>query len=414
MAARLSERGQVPPFRAMDILKDVERLHSSGRETFLLCLGQPATPAPTPVLEAAELALRHDSLGYTASNGTIQLREHIAQHYLDEYSARVDPADIVITTGSSAAFTAIFLAAFEAGDTVAMTRPGYPAYRNTLRSLGCRVHELDCGPQTRWQPSVQQLDELASTQGAPAGLIIASPANPTGTVLGAQELAAICEWCDERGTLLISDEIYHGIVYGPRCPSATRFAHHGRSQQSNVTVGSFSKYHSMTGWRLGWAVLPRELVRPVELLLGNLNLSAPTLSQLAAPAAFSAAADIELTEHVRRYAVNRQIVVDRLAELGISGEQLAPADGAFYCWADVSGFTADSALWCAELLDATGVAVTPGIDFAENVLVGADGSPVEGEYRDPALDGSRYVRISFAGSTEEVSEGMRRLVAFAR
>lgn len=402
MAVRLASRGQVPPFRAMDVLKDVAALQAQGRETFLLCLGQPSTPAPQPVIEAASRALRSDALGYTASNGLPQLRERIAEHYRERYGASVDPASIVITTGSSAAFTALFLAAFEAGDAVAMTRPGYPAYRNTLRSLGCELLDLDCGPETRWQPTVQMLDTVTEARDGnpPAGLVIASPANPTGTILGAQQLKEICEWCDAHGTLLVSDEIYHGIEFDVSCASAVQFS------AANVTVGSFSKYYSMTGWRLGWAVLPRELVRPVELLLGNLNLSAPTLSQIAAVQAFGPAARVELDKHVERYASNRMVVMEALARMGVT--HLAPADGAFYCYADVSDFTPDSAAWAGELLQATGVAVTPGIDFAENACP----NPPLGVTNSHELDGSRFVRISCAGSIETVCEGMARLEAF--
>ena len=408
MAVRIAQRGKVPPFRAMDILKPVAELEAQGRETFLLCLGQPATPAPKPVIAAAKRALESDALGYTASNGTPKLRQRIAQHYREEYGAQVDSANIVIATGSSAAFTAIFLAAFEAGDAVAMTRPGYPAYRNTLRSLGCELLDLDCGPETRWQPSVQLLERVTAARGgeAPAGLIIASPANPTGTILGAAELRDICAWCDEHGTMLISDEIYHGISFGQRCASATQFS------LDNVTVGSFSKYYSMTGWRLGWAVLPEQLVRPVELLLGNLNLSAPTLSQLAAQAAFDLESRVELDEHVRRYCENRKIVLEQLAAAGV--RRVAPADGAFYVYADVSDFTSDSAQWAADLLQATGVAVTPGVDFAEDATFAPGSQSGAGVTNSPSLDGSRYVRISFAADTATVREGMRRLVAWLK
>jgi aspartate/methionine/tyrosine aminotransferase len=382
----------------MEILKQGNELAQSGREIYSLCLGQPSTPAPTPVLEAAHQALEDEQLGYTDSNGIRALRERIAKHYQDEYDTSVNPDNIVITTGSSAAFTAIFLAAFEAGERVAMTRPGYAAYRNTLKALGYEVVDIDTGPDTRWQPSVEQLEELKKQGKSPAGLLLASPSNPTGTILEPEMLKAIAKWCDENECLLISDEIYHGISFGPECTSVVQFS------DQNIAVGSFSKYYSMTGWRLGWAVVPTELVRPVELLLGNLNLSAPTLSQFAAIAAFDTESVAELDEHVQRYAENRRIVLEGLRL--ISTPLLAPADGAFYCYADVSHLCEDSAQWAAELLEATGVAVTPGIDFAPNSKPG-DGL-------DLVLDGKKFVRISFAGSTEEVTTGMDLLVDFVR
>ncbi|MDO5728062.1 MAG: aminotransferase class I/II-fold pyridoxal phosphate-dependent enzyme [Actinomycetaceae bacterium] len=394
---RLSQRGAVEPFRAMEILKQGNQVALEGREVYSLCLGQPSTAAPTPVRQAAHRALDTEQIGYTDANGIPPLRERIARHYADEYGADVDPDTIVITTGSSAAFTAIFLAAFEAGDTVAMTRPGYPAYRNTLGALGCSVESIDCGPDTRWQPSAEQLDERYA-HNPPAGLIIASPANPTGTILSGEELDAITRWCDDHGTLLISDEIYHGISFTDPCASVTQFS------RAHIAIGSFSKYYSMTGWRLGWAVLPHELVRPVELLLGNLNLSAPTLSQLAAIEAFAEDSTEELDGHVARYRTNRQIVIDALE--AIEARVIAPADGAFYCYADVSHLTDDTAAWAHELLLATGVAVTPGIDFAPDSS-GSDDC-------DPNLDGSRYIRVSFAGSEADVRTGCELLVAYVR
>lgn len=381
----------------MEVLKQGNRVAQQGREVYSLCLGQPSTPAPTPVRQAAHRALDTEQIGYTDANGIPVLRERIARHYAAEYGAQVDPDTIVITTGSSAAFTAIFLAAFEAGDTVAMTRPGYPAYRNTLGALGCAVRSIDCGPKTRWQPSAQQLDELVGKD-APAGLIIASPANPTGTILSADELEAITRWCDEHGTLLISDEIYHGISFSEPCASVTQFSRH------HIAIGSFSKYYSMTGWRLGWAVLPEELVRPVELLLGNLNLSAPTLSQLAAISAFDAESVAELDEHVARYRINREIVINTLEAIG--AQVIAPADGAFYCYADISHLTDDTTAWAEKLLLDTGVAVTPGIDFA------SDATEVDG--LDSELDGSRFIRVSFAGSEDDVRTGCELLVTYVR
>lgn len=397
MVNRVSRRGKVEPFWAMEILKLSNELTSQGRDVFPLCLGQPSTPAPTLVIEAAQQALTNEQLGYTDALGLVELRQRIAGHYQDNYCAAVSPDQIAITTGSSAAFTAIFLAAFEAGDAVAMTRPGYPAYRNTLSSLGCRVVEIDCGSESGWRPSVESLNALVKNQSL-TGLIIASPSNPTGTVLQESELADIYHWCSDNNVLLISDEIYHGIGFGTDFASVTQFG------DEHIAVGSFSKYFSMTGWRLGWVVLPKPLVRPVELLLGNLNLSAPTLSQFAAMAAFDRQSTSELDAHVERYRRNRDIVTAGIAEIGCPTPP--PADGAFYCFPDVSHLCDDSASWCADLLRETGVALTPGVDFATNSRPG-DGL-------DPALDGKRFVRISYSGATEVVKEGMSRLINFVK
>ena len=398
MQTPLSRRGAVEPFRAMEILKDGNRLAQAGRKIYSLCLGQPSTPAPQAVRELAHRELDENQIGYTDANGIPQLRQRISEHYRDACGATVDPARIVITTGSSAAFTAIFLAAFEAGDTVAMTRPGYPAYRNTLAALGCTVDQIDCGPDTRWQPSAAQLRERYRDRPAPAGLIIATPANPTGTILPAEQLQEIAQWCEENSTLLICDEIYHGISFGQDCLSILQYS------DCHIAIGSFSKYYSMTGWRLGWAVLPEALVRPVELLLGNLNLSAPTLSQLAAVAAFDQAATAELDGHVERYRRNREVVLAAVTQMG--AKVVAPADGAFYCYADISHLCEDSITWCSQLLEATGVALTPGVDFAPD--------SVPGDGLDPSLDGSKFVRISFAGSYEDVQAGCKAMVEFAR
>ncbi|HRW18771.1 MAG TPA: aminotransferase class I/II-fold pyridoxal phosphate-dependent enzyme, partial [Dermatophilaceae bacterium] len=389
MSPRLSTRGAVEPFHVMEVIKAAAARQVTHGDVISLCAGQPSTPAPRAVREAAVAALGDQVLGYTEAVGTRALREAIAGHYHAAYRIDVDPDDVVVTTGSSGGFTALFLAAFDAGDTVAMSRPGYPAYRNTLQAMGCRVVELDCGPETRFQPSVAMLEEYAARAGAaPAGLIVASPSNPTGTIIDPAELAAIARWCDEHGTLLVSDEIYHGISYGRPCASAWE------TSRQAVLVGSLSKYWSMTGWRVGWLVLPRHLVRPVELLVGNLTICPPAVSQVAAVAAFGAAAQVELDGHVARYAANRDLLLSRLPGLGVGS--LAPPDGAFYLWFDVRGLLRageDSQGWCRRVLGATGVALTPGVDFAPAVAGG-----------DARLDGRDYVRLSFAGSTAEMGE----------
>lgn len=396
MNPRLSQRGGVEPFHVMELLKAAHERQLSHGDVITMCAGQPSTPAPAVAREAAVAALEDGAvLGYTPAMGIPVLQQAIARHYADWYGLDIDPRSVAITTGSSAGFTALFLAAFDAGDIVLMTRPGYPAYRNTLQALGCRAVELECGPEVRFQPTVAMLEEWAEANGGPpAGLVIASPANPTGTVIAADELAAIAGWCEERGVLLVSDEIYHGVTFGQRATSAWS------TSRSGVLVGSMSKYFSMTGWRVGWLILPEHMVRPIELLLGNLNICAPAISQVAAVAALSAEARPELESHVRRYAANRDVVLSRLPELGIS--RWAPADGAFYAYADVSHLTDDSTRWCDEVLAGTGVAITPGADFAP------------GSGRDPELNGVRWVRISLAGATAELHEAMDRLVALSR
>ncbi|MFZ1285500.1 MAG: aminotransferase class I/II-fold pyridoxal phosphate-dependent enzyme [Candidatus Phosphoribacter sp.] len=390
-----SHRGAVEPFHVMEVIKAASARSVSHGDVISLCAGQPSTPAPAPVRAAAVAALEGEVLGYTEATGIPELREAIAAHYARDYALAVDPEQIVVTTGSSAGFTALFLAAFDVGDTVAMSRPGYPAYRNTLAALGCSVVELDCGPASRYQPTVPMLDALAERSGPPAGLIVASPANPTGTILDASELAAIARWCDEHGTLLVSDEIYHGISFGPRCASAWE------TSRNAVVVGSLSKYFSMTGWRVGWLLLPAELVRPVELLVGNLNICPPAVSQVAGVAAFTPEARVELDGHVRRYAANRDLLLRRLPEIGV--QRLAPPDGAFYLYIDVGHLTDDSTRWCQRVLAATGVALTPGVDFAP---------ATQDAHADPALDGRRFVRWCFAGTTHDMDEAMTRLAAY--
>ena len=375
-----SVRGGVEPFHVMEVLKAVAARRLSHDDVVLLCVGQPSTPAPAPVLDAAARALRTDTLGYTEAVGTLDFRRAIAAHYADRYRLAVDPGEIVVTTGSSGGFLLTLLAAFDPGDLVAITRPGYPAYRNDIVATGCRLVELACGPRTRYQPTVAMLEELPEK---PAGLVIASPANPTGTIIEAAELDAVARWCAANEVLLISDEIYHEISFGRPTHSAWE------SGRDAVVVGSLSKYQSMTGWRVGWLLLPEPLRRPVELLQGNLAICAPAIAQAAGVAAFGPDARAELDGHVRRYAANRDILLARLPELGITS--FAPPDGAFYAWCDIGHLTDDSQAWCADVLAATGVALTPGIDF------------------DPA-EGHRFMRLSFCGTAEEISNGIDRLV----
>jgi len=327
--------------------------------------------------------LRAGDLGYTVQLGIPELREGIAGHYERRYSLDVSPEDVIVTTGSSGGFLLSFLSAFEPGDRVAMARPGYPAYRNLLAVLGCEVVEFATDERTRFQPTVDLLDELGSI----SGLIVASPSNPTGTTLAPGEFAAIAGWCAGSGVQLVSDEIYHGITYGRETPSAWQ------TSREALVLGSFSKYFAMTGWRLGWMLVPQRLHRAVDVLTGNFDICAPALSQRAAVAAFEPDSYAELDAHVAHYRSNRDVLLDGLAELGLS--RVAPVDGAFYAYVDVSAHTSDSLSWCQRLLADTGVAVTPGIDF------------------DP-VGGGRFVRFSFAGAEAEVREGLKRLGGWLR
>jgi aspartate/methionine/tyrosine aminotransferase len=338
----------IPPFHVMRVLAAAAQRRARGQVVFDLSAGQPSTPAPAAVRLAAHEALDSDRLAYTGAVGLLQLREAIAGHYAKGYGLDVDLASVVATTGSSGGFLLAFLAAFSPGDTIVLTRPGYPAYRNMLLALGCRVVEVDTHNHFALRlADLQALDEV------PAGLVLAAPANPTGTMIAAEEFAEIVRWCEINGVRLISDEIYHGITYTSRAPSAWQ------TSRNAIVVNSFSKYFSMTGWRLGWLLVPDELVDLIDRLAGNFALCPPTLSQFAAVHAFD---DYdELDANVARYRANRDLILSRLPEIGI--DLTAPVDGAFYVYADISRWTDNSLAWCAQLLDGTGVALAPGIDF---------------------------------------------------
>lgn len=366
----------------MDVFKAAAVRSRTHGDVLSLAAGQPSTSAPAPVLQATRDALDAHLLGYTETLGILPLRQAIARYHSEESGVDVTADDVVVTTGSSGAFTLLFLAAFDVGDTVVMARPGYPAYRNTLAALGCRVIELDCGTESRYQPTVQMLDALPQP---PKGLIIASPANPTGTIIDADELAAIARWCEVNGTLLISDEIYHGISYSDAQNSGSSA---WETSKRSVVIGSVSKYFSMTGWRLGWMLLPQHLHRAVERLASNMTVCPPAISQVAAIAAFTEESRAELDGHVRRYAINRQILLDGLTAAGVT--DLAPADGAFYAYADIGHLTQDSRAWCEQVLATTGVALAPGVDF-------------------DTVHGHHTVRFSFAGSTAHIREALVRL-----
>jgi len=360
----------------MAMAKLAEERASDGAPVLHLEVGQPSTPAPRAVLDAAARALHGDGIGYTNAPGLTALRERIATHYADWYGVALDPARVMVVAGASAGFTLAFLACFDPGDRVGVVEPGYPCYRNTLEALGCEAVPIPVGPATRWAPT----PELVRAAGPLRGLVLASPSNPTGTVLDAPALAALVAECRSSDIRLISDEIYHGIVYGEPARSALEL------DDEVVVVNSFSKYFSMTGWRLGWLVAPADLWATIDRLQQNLFICAPTLSQRAALAAFECGD--ELDGHVTRYAATRSVLLEGLARAGLG--DLAAADGAFYVYADVSHLTDDSMTLCRTWLDELGIACTPGVDFDRS-------------------RGHRFVRFSYAGRVDDVAEACRRI-----
>jgi aspartate/methionine/tyrosine aminotransferase len=382
MALKLGTRGQIPSFIVMDVLREANRLAHDGADILHLEVGQPSTGAPEGVVAEATRLLRASPLGYTDALGLPKLRERIAGHYADTYGVMVDPARVAVTVGASGAFLLGFLAAFNAGDRVALAAPGYPAYRHILTALDIEAVELEATEEDRFQPTPALLDKV---EGRVDGLIVASPSNPTGTMMAPAEFAALAAYCTRRDIRLVSDEIYHGITYGRAATTAAEMA------PDALVINSFSKYFSMTGWRLGWMIVPSDLVRSVECLAQNMVISAPTLSQAAAIAAFDC--HDELRANVRRYAANRELLLNELPKAGFS--HFAPPDGAFYLYADVANLTNDSLEFCQRMLHETGVAAAPGMDF--------DGGR-----------GNRFVRFSFAGSTETMAAAAKRLAAWRR
>ena len=381
MSGNVARRAGIPPFYVMDVwLAAAERQRTHG-DLVNLSAGQPSAGAPAPVLAAARQVLATGNLGYTVALGIPELRRAIAGSYAQKYGLAVDVDDVVLTTGSSGGFLLAFLACFDVGDRVAIASPGYPCYRNILAALGCEVVEIECGPQSRFQPTVAMLEELDPPV---KGVIVASPANPTGTVIAPAELAAIATWCDANGVRLISDEVYHGLVY----PGAPATSCAWQTSRNAVVANSFSKYFAMTGWRLGWLLVPAELRRAVDCLTGNFTICPPVLPQYAAVAAFTPESVAEAEGHLQHYAANRETLVAGLRTLGIT--RVAPPDGAFYVYADVSDFTADSLTFCERLLADTGLAIAPGVDF-------------------DTVAGDSFVRLSFAGPTVDIDEALRRL-----
>jgi aspartate/methionine/tyrosine aminotransferase len=384
-----SRRADVPPFAVMSILNRVAQLRAQGREVISLCAGEPSQGAPADVRRrAAELMVDRTPLGYTETFGIKPLRREIAAHYRRWYSLDVDEDQIALTTGSSGAFLLGFLAAFDQGDRVALTRPGYPAYRNILASLGCRVVELACGPSERFQPSVEMLEQAHAA--APlAGLVVASPANPTGTMIAPDHLAELSAWCRDHEVRLVSDEIYHGIT--DRTVTASCAWEHDREA---IVISSFSKYWGMTGWRLGWSLVPADLVTAFDALTGNFTLCPPVPAQHAAIAAFTEESYREADAAVAAFADARTILLAAVDDLGWTG--VAPADGAFYVYAGIAGQLGpypDSESWCEALLEEHGVALTPGTDFDQR-------------------DGGTAVRVSLAAGPEAVGAALIRILRF--
>lgn len=379
-----SRRSAVAPFLAMDVLSAANALEAAGRRILHMEVGEPGAPTPRAIREAAIASLQGGRIAYTEALGWRPLRERIARHYGERHGIEVDPARVAVTTGSSGGFNLAFLAAFDAGDRVAIAAPGYPAYANILRALDLEVVELRTRAEDR-HAITPELVEAAHSEKPLAGLIVASPANPTGTMMTPDALAALIAATEELGIRFISDEIYHGLVYDG--VAATALA----TSQEAFVINSFSKYYCMTGWRIGWMVVPETMVRAVERLGQNLYISAPDLSQKAALAAFETTDELERIKD--GYAANRRLLLDRLPAIGF--DEFFPVDGAFYVYASVRRFTNDSGEFARRMLNEAGVAATPGMDF------------------DPT-GGDAYIRFSFAGSTKDIDEASRRLADWLR
>lgn len=373
---RHSDRGQVDPFIVMEVMEAAARAEAAGRRIIHMEIGQPGTPAPAGARRAVERALAQQPLGYTAALGLPRLRQGIAALYRRWYGLDLDPARVVVTPGSSGAFILAFAALFEAGERVAIGYPGYPSYRQILRAMSLRPIGIETQAGERFQPRPEDVPEAE-------GLILASPGNPSGTVLRLPELAALTAAAASRGMAVVSDEIYHGLSYTERCHTALEVT------DEVFVVNSFSKYFSMTGWRVGWMIVPETHLRGVERLAQNMFICPPHASQVAALAALDCIDEAETNLAV--YAENRRLMLEGLPRAGFS--RIAPPEGAFYIYADVSDLTADSRAFAAEILDRAGVAVTPGLDF------------------DP-VRGATTLRFSYAGATADIVEGLARLQSF--
>ena len=363
----------------MDVMAAAARIEAAGGHVIHMEVGQPAASAPKSAIIAAHAALDGGRIDYTSALGTPSLRQRIARHYREAYSCDVDAERIVVTTGSSGAFILGFLAMFEPGDRVAVTVPGYPPYRHILAALGCEPVLIETSSETRHALTGEAL--LAAHRKAPLkGVLVGSPANPTGTMMSREALTSLISAAESAGIRFISDEIYHGLDYAFAAESAARLS------SEAIIINSFSKYFCMTGWRIGWMVVPPLLVRAVERLQQNLAISVPTLSQIAAEAAFDDG--VELSKVRQGYEENRQILVEGLPRAGL--DSFLPVDGAFYLYADVSRSSTDSFAFATRMLEEAGVAATPGVDF------------------DP-VSGHNFMRFCYAGSPEDMREAVERI-----
>ena len=381
MALKVSQARDIPAFLAMQVMQRAKEMRAAGEDLVHLEVGQPSTPPPATVSRALQSSLQHTaSHGYAVGLGLPELRQRIAAHYQDWYGLQIDWQKIAVTPGSSLGFAIAFLSAFDKGDKIAIATPGYPAYYNLMLGLGLTPQLLSARAAQNWMPD---LDVLVADGAIPDGLLLASPANPTGVVMDGDEIAAICKWCDTHGVRLIMDEIYHGLTFGKKTPSALAYS------DSAIIINSFSKYFCMTGWRLGWMVVPDDLVAVSERLAQNLYISAATLNQIGAIAAFDAYE--ELDAHIPRYQENRDILYRGLPPEFLGNH--APSDGAFYLYADISALTSDSIDFAGRILNDTGIAMTPGVDF-------------------DAVDGHTHMRLSYAGSTADIKKAVARLTSW--
>ena len=376
---KIAVRSQIQPFRVMDVMSAAAERERAGGEVVHMEVGEPGHPTPRRAVDAAERAMRRGDTGYTLALGMQPLRERIARLYLEEYGVEVNDDRVVVTTGSSSACTLAFLACFDIGDRVAIGRPGYPAYGRIMQALGIEPVEISTRFADKFQPTPAQIADQSGLD----GVMLASPANPTGTMIAEQDLEAICRHCADQGIRVISDEIYHRVTYAEPGQTALKF------NADAIAINSFSKYYCMTGWRIGWMVVPEALIRPVERLAQNFFISPPTPAQHAALAVLDCAD--ELDTRIAGYAKNRELLLGALARLGL--EHTASADGAFYLYVDVSSLTNDSEAFCKAMLDGAGVAGVPGVDF-------------------DAQEGNRYMRLCYAIAEEEVCRAIERLEAW--
>jgi aspartate/methionine/tyrosine aminotransferase len=379
----MSTRSKVEPFHAMDVLAKANQMRVQGKDIAFLCVGQPASGAPVAARQAAAELLENGAIGYTDAIGRPDLRARLAVHMEDTYGVTVDPGRIVVTTGSSGGFTLAFLALFDPGDRIAVAAPGYPAYRNIIKTLGLEIEEIEVREEDRWSITPDQIIR-AHAKAPLSGILVASPSNPTGTMMTPQALSALMSCCDDLGIRIISDEIYHGLTYHEDTHIETATAL--QFNDSAIVINSFSKYYCMTGWRVGWMILPSDCIRSVERLSQSLYISAPELSQVAAMHALDCKAELERVRH--GYRANRQLLMDRLPQLGFGN--VLPIDGAFYAYVDAHRLTNDTMDFANQMLDQAHVAVTPGLDFDQG-------------------RGHRYLRFSFAGNQNTLISALDRI-----